>query len=169
MRHSNCSVVCKPWTLTQVEEQKLRRVQHDMLRRIVGPRRGAGEYWVDWIKRSTRAARKNAKDAGIRFWVEAQVQKNAIGPDMFRFENGSGSLGQEGTIWRDSFWWVAEQTLPSAHLFKRPYRTRRFRWEVERRRFASTHWGGVPWQDTAQSRISWQSLSDNVVRRAAAR
>ena len=93
---------CESWTLTQVEKQKLRTVQNDMLRRMVGPRRGAEEDWVDWIKRSTRAARKIAEDAGIRFWVEAQVQKkwswvghvSRMAADRF---------AKKAATWRDSF------------------------------------------------------------------
>ena len=38
---------CESWLLTQVEKQKLRSVQHNMLRRIAGPRRGADESWLD--------------------------------------------------------------------------------------------------------------------------
>ena len=159
---------CESWTLTQVEKQKLRTVQNDMLRRMVGPRRGAEEDWVDWIKRSTRAARKIAEDAGIRFWVEAQVQKKwSWAGHVSRM--AADRLAKKATTWRDSFWWATEQTLPSAHRFKRPHRTRWFRWEDELRRFASTHLGGMPWQDAAKCRMSWQSHSEKFVRRAAAR
>ena len=56
---------CESWTLTQAEKQRMQTVQNDMLRRIAGPRRGAEEEWLTWIKRSTRAARKHAKDARV--------------------------------------------------------------------------------------------------------
>ena len=53
-----------------------------MLRRIAGPRRHPEEQWVDWIKRSTRAARKSAKTAGIRFWLEAHLKARTGGPEI---------------------------------------------------------------------------------------
>ena len=58
------------WIATLAEKRHLRSTQHDMLRRIVGPRRQTDEDWVEWVQRSTREAKRIAKECGIRFWVD---------------------------------------------------------------------------------------------------
>jgi hypothetical protein len=61
------------WLLTVAERRRLQSVQNEMLRRIVGPRRRPDEEYVDWIVHATAAARRIAKNAGIRFWAETHL------------------------------------------------------------------------------------------------
>ena len=141
---------CESWLLTKNEKRLLESAQNNMLRRIAGPRRRPEEQWIDWIKRSTRAARKSAKTAGIRFWLEAHLKAkwtwagHVLRMDPLR-------LACRSTQWRDSVWWTAEQALPSSLRMHRPHRTRWFRWEDELRRYAADRcWSS--WQSVAQHR-----------------
>ena len=143
---------CESWTLTKAEKQRMQTVQNDMLRRIVGPRRGAEEEWLTWIKLSTRAARKHAKDARVRFWLEAHLRKKwSLAGHVARM--AEDRLAKRATVWRDSFWWAIEGSMPIASRCQRPVRTRWLRWEDELRRYASSDCGGMPWQETAQNKV----------------
>ena len=148
------------WLLTKSEKRLLQSTQLNMLRRIAGPRRRPEEDWVEWVKRSTRAARKAAKQSGIRFWLEAHLRSKWCwaGHVMRMNEN---RLARRAAVWRDSVWQAAEvNDLPPRLRIRRPCRTRWFRYEDELRRFAA-HLGCTPWQDLAQHRDSWlDSCSD---------
>ena len=145
---------CESWNLTQKEKQKLRSVQHDMLRRIAGPKRSAEESWLEWIKRSTRRARTVAKSAGVRFWVEEHLRKKwswAVHVARMSEER----LARRATTWRDSAWWAVESVMPYSERCRRPGRTRWFRWEDDLRRYMAKRCGGIPWQEFAQNRSTW--------------
>jgi hypothetical protein len=147
---------CESWNLTQAEKRRLQTVQNDMLRRIAGPRRGAEEEWLDWIKRSTRKARTAAKNAGVRFWVEAQLQKKwSWAGHVLRMSDDR--LAKRSTIWRDSSWWALEEAMPVSHRCRRPRKTRWCRWEDELRRFACVQNTGVAWQCMALRKGEWLS------------
>ena len=61
------------WNLTQKEKRRLKTTFHNMIRRIVGVARSPDEPWLDWIKRSTRQACREAKTVGIRFWLQRHI------------------------------------------------------------------------------------------------
>jgi hypothetical protein len=141
---------CESWCITQKEKNLLSTTQNRMLRRIAGPNRRPHEMWVDWIKRSTRVAKALAKDAKVRFWVDAHLRaKYNWAGHVARMEEGR--LAKRGSEWRDSVWWLAEQALPASLRYHRHGRTRWFRWEDEFKRFAS-HCGWTAWQDVARRR-----------------
>ena len=58
------------WARKVEDKHTLKASFHAMLQEIVGSRRGADENYVDWVIRSTRAARELAKTAGVRSWLE---------------------------------------------------------------------------------------------------
>ena len=154
---------CESWTLTQVEKRSLRSEQNDMLRRIAGPRRGAEEDWLEWIKRSTTYARAAAQKAGVRLWVEAQLQKKwSWAGHVARMSDER--IAKRATTWRDSVWQAIEGCMPQSERCQRPQRTKWFRWEDELRRYPMRYCGGMPWQEIAQCRTTWQSHCNLFVR-----
>ena len=122
-----------------------------MLRRIAGPGRAPGEEWVKWIQRSTRAARQAAKDAKIRFWLEAHLRsKWCWAGHVIRMT--PDRLARRALVWRGSLWQAEEvANFPASLRIRRPWRTQWFRWEDELRRFAQ-HFGYASWQEVAQRR-----------------
>ena len=144
------------WLLTVKEKRLLKSTQNQMLRRIVGPRRRPEEPWVDWIKRSTLAARKIATQAGVRFWLQAHLQSKwcKAGHVMRMSEE---RLARRALQWRDSVWWSEELELPVKWRTQWPHRTRWFRWEDELMRYAD-HCGWMSWQEAASRRSGWQVL-----------
>ena len=139
------------WVLTQREKQALTSTQNQMLRRIAGPRRRPDELWVDWVKRSTRSARAQAKVARVRFWVDAHLRsKYCWAGHVTRM--APARLAKRGTEWRDSVWWQQEvQTVPNHLRLHRHGRTHWFRWEDDCKRFASDC-GWPSWQEVAKRR-----------------
>eukprot|EP00973_Karenia_brevis_P053754 7466476-Karenia_brevis.AAC.1 len=51
------------WVVTKVEKQHFQAVQHEMLRRIAGPKRRHNEDWLEWVARATDVARERAQQA----------------------------------------------------------------------------------------------------------
>jgi len=141
---------CESWLLTKTEKRLLESTQNNMLRRIAGPRRRPEEQWVDWVKRSTRAARKSAQAVGIRFWLEAHLRaKWTWAGHVLRMD--PSRLACRSTQWRDSVWWTKEIAFPVSLRMHRPHRTHWFRWEDDLRRYAADRcWSS--WQSVAQKR-----------------
>ena len=141
------------WLLTVKEKRLLQSTQNCMLRKIAGPRRRPLEDWLDWVKRSTRAARKAAASVGIRMWLDAHLKaKWGWAGHVLRMD--PERLASRAVQWRDSEWWAAELEEVSASLrLRRPHRTRWFRWEDDLRRFAKECLSGS-WQSMAQKRNS---------------
>ena len=106
---------------------------------------------MHWIQRSTRAARREAKDAKIRFWLEAHLRsKWCWAGHVMRMS--SERLARRALVWRDSEWQAQEiADFPVSLRIRRPWRTRWFRWEDEFKRFAN-HIGISSWQVLAQRR-----------------
>ena len=153
------------WLITESEKRMLRTTQNHMLRRIAGPRRAPNELWIDWLKRSTRIARKHAEDAGIRFWLQAHLRsKWSWAGHVARMD--AKRLARRAMEWRDSEWQAAEERdIPASLRLRRPGRTRWFRWEDELRKYAqSCEW--PCWKETAKRKDSsgkataWQSHSN---------
>ena len=144
---------CESWLITQTEKRLLQTTQNAMLRKIAGPRRRPEEDWLDWIRRSTRAAIAAAKQSKIRFWHEAFLRsKWSWAGHVLRMERTR--LARRAAEWRDSVWQAAETTDIPQHLrIRRPWRTHWFRWEDDLRRFASTC-GWTSWQAVAQQRCA---------------
>ena len=141
---------CESWLLTQTEMRLLVSAQNNILRRIAGPRRRPEEQWVDWVKRSTRAARKSAEIAGIRFWLDAHFKaKWTWAGHILRMD--PSRLACRSVQWRDSVWWSLEMALPEGLRLHRPHRTHWFRWEDDLRRYA-TICGWASWQAVAQQK-----------------
>ena len=144
---------CESWLLILKEKRLLKSTQNQMLRRIAGPRRRPLEPWVDWIKRSTRAARAAATQAGVRFWLEAHLQsKWRWAGHVIRMEEDR--LASRSLQWRDSVWWSQEKDLPVQLRTRRPHRTKWFRWEDELKRYA-VHCGWASWQEMARQGSVW--------------
>ena len=139
------------WLLTVKEKRLLVTTQNRMLRRIAGPGRRPEEPWVDWIRRSTRAARKHAEHAGIRFWLDSHLKaKWCWAGHVARMQ--PARLACRSLKWRDSAWWKTEvQGFPTSLRMHRPHRTRWFRWEDDLKRYASDS-GWESWQTVAQQR-----------------
>jgi len=142
---------------------ELQSTQNHMLRRIAGHRRRPEETWVEWVKRSTRAARKAAVSAGIRFWLPTYLRsKWCWAGHVMRMH--SDRLARRALVWRDSEWQAAEtKDFPGNIRIRRPRRTRWFRWEDELRRFAVLC-GNKPWQEMAKDRDSWLKHADNFIK-----
>ena len=51
------------WAMTVADKKFLQAACHKMMRRISGLKRRPGEDWVSWVQRTTRRARKIAKEA----------------------------------------------------------------------------------------------------------
>ena len=144
---------CESWLITQKEKNLLQSTQNRMLRKIAGPRRRPDEDWVEWIKRSTREATGRAKEAGIRFWLNAHLKsKWCWAGHVIRMS--PERLARRAVEWRDAEWWAKEVAEVSAQLrMRRPHRTHWFRWEDELRRYAS-RCGWSSWQSVARTRNS---------------
>ena len=106
-----------------------------MLRRIVGIPRAPEEPWIDWIRRATRKACREAHSIGIRFWLQTHIRNKFLWAGHVARMNDM-RLAKRATEWRDNEWWRMEVEI-FAHLrIKRPKKTRWFRWEDDLRRFA---------------------------------
>ena len=134
-----------------------------MLRRIAGPKRQKDEEWVCWIKKSTSAAREQAKQAGIRMWLDTHLKsKWTWAGHVARMSRER--VAKRGLEWRDSLWWEEEQRdMPRSLRLKRGYSRRWFRWEDDLKRYA-TDAGWTSWQDRAQSRDEWRGNTDKFLR-----
>ena len=156
------------WNLTQKEKRRLKSTFHNMIRRIVGVARSPEEPWLDWIKRSTRKACKEAREVGIRFWLQRHIS------DKFRWAGHvvrmePTRLARRATEWRDNEWWQ-EEVETFAHMrVKRPKRTKWFRWEDDLRRYAlQKRWRC--WKEEARKRDAagkaswWHSHVEDFVR-----
>ena len=155
------------WLLTQNEKRLLRSTQNHMLRRIAGPRRAPDELWIDWIKRSTPAAKKLAAEAGIRFWISAHLRsKWSWAGHVVRMD--ATRLARRATEWRDSKWQAEESMNPASTRLRRPGCSRWFRWEDELKQYAAIS-GWSSWQDVAMLRdcsgkaAVWASHCDSFV------
>ena len=152
------------WLLTVKEKRLLTSTFNCMLRKIAGPRRRPEEEWVDWIKRSTRSARKLAETAGIRFWQQSHLKaKWCWAGHVLRME--PSRLACRATQWRDSAWWKNEEGFPIGVRMHRPYRTRWFRWEDDIKRYASSE-GWQSWQTAAQDRDCWSNHCQSFIKYA---
>ena len=140
------------WLLTVNEKRLLESAQNCMLGKIAGPRRRPQEEWLDWVTRSTRAARKAAESAGIRMWLQAHLKaKWGWAGHVLRMD--PDRLASRALQWRDSEWWAIEMEVSATLRLHRPHRTRWFRWEDDLRRYAAEHMSGS-WQSEAQKRNS---------------
>lgn len=125
--------------------------QNSMLRKIAGPGRPE-EQWVDWIKPSTRVARRSAEAAGIRMWLDHHLKaKWCWAGHVLRMN--PDRLAIRATQCIDSVGWATVMELAASIRLHRPHRTRWFRWEDELRRYARKH-GLESWQTLAQKRDS---------------
>ena len=156
------------WNLTQKEKSRLKSTFHNMIRRIAGVGRSPEEPWVDWIKRSTRKACREARQVGIRFWLQRHIA------DKFRWAGhvvrmDSARLARRVTEWRDNEWWQLEVETFAHMRIKRPKRTKWFRWEDDLRRYAAQK-GWHSWKEEARKRDVdgkaswWHSHIDEFVR-----
>ena len=159
---------CESWLLTVKEKRLLESTQNRMLRKFAGPGRRPEEPWVDWVKRSTRTARKHAESAGIRFWLDAHL-KAKWGWAGHTVRMQPDRLACRAAAWRDSEWWKEEMELPASLRHHRPHRTRWFRWEDDLKKYASEcAWGS--WQSVAKTRdiggkaYLWQSHCSDFVK-----
>jgi hypothetical protein len=142
---------CESWLITKKEKDLLKSTQNNMLRRIAGPRRAPDESWVEWVKRSTRRAVAEAKQTGIRMWVDAHLKSKWCWAGH-AIRMAEGRLARRGLEWRDSVWWTTEVLLFSGQLrLRRPMRTHWFRWEDDLKRYAAIC-GWASWQSVAQLR-----------------
>jgi hypothetical protein len=145
---------CESWLLTVKEKRLLESTQNRMLRRIAGPGRRPEEPWVDWIKRSTRAAREHAANAGIRLWVDSHLKaKWCWAGHVLRMQ--PARLACRAATWRDGEWWRTEmRETPASLRYHRPHRTRWFRWEDELKKYALEQ-GWSSWQSITKQRDIW--------------
>ena len=156
------------WNLTVPEKRRLKSTFHAMLRRMVPVPRYQDEDWVEWIRRATRKACREAKDVGIRFWLQAHLKKKFLWAGHV-VRMAEARLARRATEWRDNQWTRLEFETFGHLRIKRPRRTRWFRWEDDLRRFAD-HKGWASWKHEAQKRDSggnaswWISQSDEFVR-----
>jgi hypothetical protein len=152
------------WLLTKSEKRLLQSTQHNMLRRIAGPRRRPEEEWVEWVRRSTRAALQQARKSKVRLWVDAHLRSKWSWAGHVLRMSGE-RLARRAVTWRDSQWQAFEVSeMPASLRIRRPFRTRWFRWEDELRRFAAQH-HEIPWQQLAEDREGWLSCCDEFVKR----
>ena len=141
---------------------------HNMIRRIVGVARSPDETWLDWIKRSTRKACREANTVGIRFWLQRHIG------DKFRWAGhvvrmDPARLARRATEWRDNKWWREEAETMRHLRMKRPKKTKWFRYEDDLRRYAAEK-GWQCWKEEARKRDSegkaswWHSHVEDFVR-----
>jgi len=144
------------WVVTQKEKRFLRTTQRTMLRRIAGATRRPDEDWIDWIKRSTRQALREANAAGIRFWVESHLQsKYAWAGHVARMQSQPDRLAYRGVCWRDSEWWAKEFLVkPANQRTRRPVCKKWLRWEDELKSFA-LHRKWHSWQTATRNKAAW--------------
>ena len=66
-----CTVLygCQCWTMTQAQQTQLRTARRRMLRWIVATRRSPEETWVEYVKRATTIAEKQAADSKLSEWT----------------------------------------------------------------------------------------------------
>ena len=148
--------------LTKSEKRLLQSTQRKMLRRIAGPRRRPEEDWVQWVRRSTRAALKEAREANVRLWLETHLRsKWSWAGHVLRMS--ADRIARRAATWRDSQWQRAEEQIPVRFRTRRPFRTRWFRWEDELCRFAQDRCA-LAWQDVVQDRDEWQSWTSEFVK-----
>ena len=146
------------------QKRHLRAVQRNMLRRFAGPRRQTDEDYLTWVRRATKEADKNARDAGVECWLRQYLHKKFAWAG--RLTNmDEERLAKRAAQWRDSDWWKHQPRGASAYGF-RPMRARPgniLRWEDDLRKFAeSVAWES--WQSKARSaETDWADFAEHFV------
>ena len=143
------------WALRVSDKQHLKTAQNKMLRRIVDVRRSSSEEpWVDWIVRSTRFARKVAKEAGVRCWISSHAERK------WRWAGHIARTSSEEWVWKVTAWrddsWQQLQTNSSRPLRARPGRWTR--WEDPIKQHAAKE-SATPWKSQASDRDGWRALA----------
>ena len=81
------------WTLTVVQERRIRTAQRHMLRTIVGLGRRPEESWVEFIQRATDTSLGLARRHGVDDWVSSfWKQKIAIAKKLHTTDDGRWSI-----------------------------------------------------------------------------
>ena len=145
------------WNLTQKEKRQLKSTFHNMIRRIAGVARSPEEPWLDWIKRSTRTACREARHIGIRFWLQRHISsKFRWAGHVVRMH--PARLARRVTEWRDNEWWH-EEVETFAHMrMKRSKRMKCFLGEDDIRRYAVQK-GWCCWKEEARKRDTERQAS----------
>ena len=147
------------WVLTLEEKRRLASTQNYMLRRIAGPNRAPEELWIDWVKRSTRVARKIAIGCCIRAWPHAHIlRKWSWAGHVARME--TNRLSYRATAWRDAKWAAEDIALFGPSLStRRAGRQHWFRWEDDLLKYAE-QCGWQDWKSIAANRNDWQAHAE---------
>ena len=149
---------CESWTLTREERRRLKSVQNGMLRKFAGPRRTAGEGWVDWIQRATRQARLLAESSGVKCWVSEHLRRKWRWAGHVA-EMLPCSWPQRTTKWRDAMWckiadmWRIRPRRPKTNRWL-------LRWEDEISRYM-----GAECKILASARDTWRNLEEDFVKK----
>ena len=137
-------------------------MQRNLLRRFAGPRREPDEDYLTWVRRATKEADKNARDAGVECWLKLYLRRKFAWAGKICNMNEE-RLAKRVTHWRDSEWWQ-DQPRGALSYGARPLRARpgnMLRWEDDFRRFAETQdWQN--WQTKARSK-EWADFGEKFV------
>ena len=147
---------CECWTLTKTLETKLKRTQRKMLRMIMGNGRrrlddGEIEPWIDWLKRTARAAEQSLETVGCNEWTST-VRK--------RQWKWAGRVAQmSSNRWAH----VALHWTPQWSRGCRAQARPRMRWEDRIKRFLSSMSIEGGWHEVAKT-PQWDSLEGDYVK-----
>ena len=144
------------WVPQATVQQRLRSLQTDMVRRIIGRKRAPLEPWLHWWRRGFREASQVIADGPFFLSHAARTRHFRLAGHAARSACAS-PLGS-ALHWRSQEWWrhIQEESrgLGRAVLFARPLAGRPSSWEME----LEARWG-PHWMELAQDREFWHHSS----------
>ena len=144
------------WSASDLHE--LNTLQLQTCRTAFSLRRHAGENWIDWNCRTLRFVRAWLNNTNVPRWSTRVLvlQHTLHGHWARHVESGPGhafpSAPMRTLLWRNLYWWRAEQALSSSTGMRHPGR---FYATNPERQLAQTH--GTLWHVLAQDRAKWSS------------
>ena len=137
------------WTMTKSREAMLMTAQRELLRRVVGCKRGRDEAqlvepWVDYVKRSTHIAEMWRNRANVSDWIVAQRRR--------KWAWAGHCARRDDDRWSHM---ILLYTPASQRLPGRPCRT----WVDTLEELVEEKFGeGVSWLGLAANREAWKEL-----------
>ena len=150
---------CQSWPCTEYVLKAANTLQVQ-IRGMLKQRRGKTEPWLEWHRRSMRAARANIHRCKIERW------STFILTQTWNLYYGHVARGDPVTssmlAWRGMKWWRVQQTIPESWGGAR--HAQRFNPMLDTERHIAEI-AGLDWQTRAQDRHGWSNLAASFVAR----